>query len=83
VGPNTNLEQQISYARKAWRLLIEDGLVEADLIRDRVRRLSTNVSELDDIDLSSLMRRFIASQRGFGYVIFLELGDVLIDDGTE
>ena len=83
VGPNTNLEQQISYARKAWRQMIEDELVDADVIRDRVRRLSTNVTNLDELDLAGLMRRFIASQRGFGYVVFLELSDVLIDDGTE
>lgn len=82
VGPNTNTEQQISYARKAWRQLIEEGLVDAEVIRDRVRRLSTNVSKLDELDLSGLMRRFIASQRGFGYVVFLEMSDVLIDDGT-
>lgn len=82
VGPNTSLEQQISYARKAWRGLIEDGLVDAEVIQDRIRRLSTNVDRLDEIDLSALMRRFIASQRGFGYVVFLEPGDVVIDDGT-
>ena len=82
VGPSTSLEQQISYARKAWRKLVEDGQVSADEIRDRVRRNSSNVDRLDELDLSALMRRFIASQRGFGYVVFLELGDVVIDDGT-
>lgn len=82
VGPNTNLEQQISYARKAWRELIDVGLVDADLIRDRVKRLSTNTTKIDTLDTAGLMRRFIASQRGFGYVVFLEMSDVLIDDGT-
>ncbi|MFT6395352.1 MAG: hypothetical protein ACJAYU_000094 [Bradymonadia bacterium] len=82
VGPNTNLEQQISYARKAWRELIDAGLVDAELIRDRVKRLSSNTTDIDTLDTAGLMRRFIASQRGFGYVLFLQMSDVLIDDGT-
>lgn len=82
VGPNTNLEQQISYARKAWRELIDTGLVDAEHIRDRVKHLSSNTAKLDTLDTAGLMRRFIASQRGFGYVVFLEMSDVLIDDGT-
>ena len=85
VGPGTNLEQQVSYLRRTFRELVDAGTLSSDTIRERVREHASGktVEGLDDMDIRSLMRRFVASQRGFGYLICLSPADVVIDAGDE
>jgi len=80
VGGSCNVQQLVSTIRKAFRLLIETGHLSDDELRCFIRRVSSGerVAQLDTLDTASLLRRFVLSRRGHGYLICLEPSDVQI-----
>lgn len=85
VGSSANLDQQVSYVRKAFRDLVDAGVLSAARIRRCVLRHTAGVTEVElhALDSAELMRRFVSSKRGFGFRICLSPEDVRIDAGVD
>jgi hypothetical protein len=82
VGADSNIQQAVSRLRRALRQLVDDGHVDVEEIRHFIRTSSIGerLSEIDSLDLSALMRRFILSKRRVGYVLMLPADAVRIVD---
>ena len=78
LGEGGNLEQQVSLIRRMFADEIEGGTLSLDVLRRRVRAHSTgpHLAKLDAMDTREVLRYFVASKRGYGYVICLGTSDV-------
>ena len=71
VGPAPQLEQQVTYIRRAFINLVQVGFITQDELREHIRKNSVgaHLKKLDTMSVQDLMRYFIAARRGFGYVL--------------
>ncbi len=76
VGPAPQLEQQITYIRRAFASMIDAGVLTVEEIRKQVRENSVgaHLKRLDTMDVPSLLRWFVCAKRGFGYVLHAKSG---------
>ena len=76
VGPAPQLEQQITYIRRAFASMIDAGVLSVDEVRKQVRENSVgaHLKRLDTMDVPSLLRWFVCAKRGFGYVLHAQSG---------
>ncbi len=81
VGETTNIDQQVSYLRRDLRTWVEQGIVPAETLRQRVAEHSPalGAEALEAWELRELIRRFLSSRRGYGYQISLRPDDVVFD----
>lgn len=85
LGEAGSVDQQVSTLRRILAEQVEAGVLELDELRDRIRAHSTgaHVARLDEMDARELLRCFVASRRGYGYVLCVGPDDVRVDDGAE
>lgn len=73
--------KHVSLARSAIREMIERGSLEVTDIYEQMRAFPDFKDEdIETWDLNTLMRKFIASRRGFGYILYARPEDILIKE---
>lgn len=73
IGPAPQLEQQVTYIRRAFGNLVKAGMVTEDELRQFIGLSSAgpHLAALQTMPVATLLRYFIAAKRGFGYVIHI------------
>jgi hypothetical protein len=81
VGAPCNVAQLISAVRRSFRLLVQEGVIHLDELRDLVRAHSSgdHLETLAEMDVNEVLRAFVMSRRGHGYQICLAETDVRIE----
>jgi len=74
IGPSSQIEQQITYIRKALEKLVELNIVSEDELKTYIRSNTCggNLKKLDTMSVPQLLRCFISSKRGYGYTINID-----------
>jgi hypothetical protein len=73
--------KHVSLARSAIREMIERGSLDVEEIYRQMRAFPDFRDEdIEAWDLNTLMRKFIASRRGFGYILYTRPEDVLVKE---
>ena len=73
IGPAPQLEQQVTYIRRAFGNLVKAGMITEDELRQFIGLSSAgpHLAALQTMPVATLLRYFIAAKRGFGYVIHI------------
>ena len=73
IGPAPQLEQQVTYIRRAFGNLVKSGMITEAELRHFIGLSSAgpHLAALETMPVSTLLRYFIAAKRGFGYVIHM------------
>ena len=73
IGPAPQLEQQVTYIRRAFGNLVKSGMITEAELRHFIGLSSAgpHLAALESMPVSTLLRYFIAAKRGFGYVIHM------------
>ena len=73
IGPAPQLEQQVTYIRRAFGNLVKTGMINETELRHFIGLSSAgpHLAALETMPVSTLLRYFIAAKRGFGYVIHM------------
>ena len=81
VGAPCNVAQLISAVRRSFRLLVDQQVLTLDEIRALVSTHSSgnHLEGLADMDINEVLRCFVMSRRGHGYLICLATTDVRIE----
>lgn len=77
-GPGVNLDRCMSKVRRALREAVEGGLLPRPLVEAAVAALDAEPASLSGLDNGALMRRFVASRRGHGYLLCLSAEQVCV-----
>lgn len=82
VGGPSNIQQLMSTIRRGIRLLIENGHVSLAEIRTLIEANSAGerLEGLAEMNAQQLLRRFVLSRRGHGYLICLAESDVAVEE---
>lgn len=78
IGPAPQLEQQVTYIRRAFGNLVKAGMITEDELRQFIGLSSAgpHLAALQTMPVATLLRYFIAAKRGFGYVIHIAPGHI-------
>lgn len=80
-GSESMVTKHVSMIRSAIRELIESGDLEVDEIYRQLDGFpGFSREELEALSLEELMRKFILSRRGFGYILHVRAEEVLIEE---
>jgi len=74
IGPAPQLEQQVTYIRRAFGNLVKSGMITESELRHFIglSSASPHLAALETMPVATLLRYFIAAKRGFGYVIHID-----------
>lgn len=80
IGPAPQLEQQVTYIRRAFAGLVKSGAVTKEELQNFIGTNSAgpHVTALASMPLNTLLRYFISAKRGFGYVIHMRSQEISI-----
>lgn len=80
-GSESMVTKHVSMIRSAVRELIEAGDLDVeDIYHQLVAFPAFEREDLEALSLEELMRKFILSRRGFGYILHVRADDVLIEE---
>ena len=79
-GSESMVTKHISIIRSAIRDLIERGdLQSSEILRQIGHYPGHNLDELSELSVEELMRKFISSRRGFGYILHVRADEVVVE----